>query len=338
MDPGIHLGVAAIVGLAWLAPAHAADPPIDVGASGDFIEEVLVTGVQPGPGLWRVTRPGDDGEHVLLVMGQYNTLPKKMEWRSTELEAAVADSQELLSEPEVDAQMGVFAQLGALPSLVGVRNSPDGRRLEELMSAQLYARWLALKAEYLGYDQDVEKWRPVFAAFQLYRKAVERTGLTYSPVVWTVAKKTAKKHRVKITTPAVPVTIDKPRAMIKDFKAEPLDDLPCLETVLQRLESDLGLLRARANAWAVGDIAALRAMTNFNEGSACIAALMNAQVLRERGLTELPERLLAAWLAEAERALAANASTVAVLPMRDVLRPDGYLERLRAAGYVVDEP
>ena len=64
---------------------------------------------------------------------------------------------------------------------------------------------------------------------------------------------------------------------------------------------------------------------------------MNAQVLRTRRLTELPERLMAAWLAEAERALASNASMAAVLPMRDILRPDDYLARLQAGGYIVDE-
>jgi hypothetical protein len=85
-------------------------------------------------------------------------------------------------------------------------------------------------------------------------------------VVWSVAKKSAKKHRVKITTPAVSVRIEKTREMIKEFKAEPLDDLPCLEAVLQRLESDLALMRARANAWAVGDIAALRALTDLQAG------------------------------------------------------------------------
>ena len=221
------LGIAAGLGVVWLEPACADAVAID-DTTGVVIEEVLVTGVQPGPGLWRVTRPTDDGEHVLWIMGQYNTLPKQMEWRSTELEAAIAGSQELLAEPEVDAEMGAFAKLGALPALIGVRNNPDGRRLEELMPIQLYARWLALKAEYLGYDQDIEKWRPIFAAFELYRKAVERAGLTYSPVVWPVAKKSAKKHRVKITTPTVSVTIEKPRAMIKEFKDEPLNDLPCL--------------------------------------------------------------------------------------------------------------
>ena len=209
-----------IVGAGWLAPVSAAAAAAEVAAgapvaagkdlatrddiatanndaAGAIIEEVLVTGVQPGPGLWRVTRPTDDGEHVLLIMGQYRTLPKEMEWRSTELEAAIASSQELLAEPEVDPEVGAFASIGALPSLIGVRNNPDGRKLEDLVPIQLYARWLALKAEYLGYDQDIERWRPIFAAFELYRKAVDASGLTYSPVVWSIAKKSAKKHRVK---------------------------------------------------------------------------------------------------------------------------------------------
>jgi len=333
----VILGISAVLGVVWLEPACADEVAID-DTTGPVLEEVLVTGVQPGPGLWRVTRSTDGGEHVLWIMGQYNTLPKKMEWRSTELEAAIAGSQELLSEPEVDAEMGTFAKLGALPALVGVRNNPDGRRLEELMPIQLYARWLALKAEYLGYDQDVEKWRPIFAAFHLYRKAVDVAGLSYSPVVWPVAKKSAKKHGVKITTPAVSVKVEKPRALIREFKEEPLDDLECFANVLQRLESDLVLLRARANAWATGDIDALRAMTDLNPASACIDVLMSAQVLRERGLTELPARLMDAWLAEAKRALESNTSTVAVLPMRDILRPDGYLAGLAASGYVVDEP
>jgi len=197
------LGVAGALVAAWLAPAYADEIAAD-DAAGTVIEEVLVTGVQPGPGLWRVTKPADDGGHELWIMGQYRTLPKEMQWRSTELEAVIAGSQELLAEPDIDAEIGAFAGLGALPSLIGVRNNPDGRRLEELMPIQLYARWLELKAEYLGYHPDVERWRPIFAAFELYRKAVDAAGLTYSPVVWSVAKKSAKKHRVRSPRPRSP--------------------------------------------------------------------------------------------------------------------------------------
>lgn len=332
------LAFAATQGPTWSAPAANDAVP----AAGPVLEEVLVTGVQPGPGLWRVTRPsresGGESEHVLWIMGKYRTLPKGMEWKATDLEAAIAASQELLAEPEVEPEIGVFAGLSALPSLIGVRNNPDGRRLEDLMPIQAYARWLALKAEYIGYDQDIEKWRPIFAAFELYRRAIDASGLTYSEVVWSVARKSAKKHRLAITTPTVPVKVDKPRALIKEFKDEPLDDLPCFENVLNRLEADLGILQARANAWATGDIAALRRIMHLEQASACIDALMNAQVLRSRGLTELPGRLMAAWLAEAERALAANASTVAVLPMWEILRDDGYVAALRDLGYVVEDP
>ena len=85
------------LGAGWLATACAAAAASD-NASDTVIEEVLVTGVQPGPGLWRVTRPTDDGEHVLWIMGQYHTLPKKMEWRSRELEAAIAGDFDRLTK------------------------------------------------------------------------------------------------------------------------------------------------------------------------------------------------------------------------------------------------
>ena len=65
---------------------------------------------------------------------------------------------------------------------------------------------------------------------------------------------------------------------------------------------------------------------------------MNAQVLQERGFTDLPARLATAWIAAAERAVEQNASTVAVLPMREILEPAGLVAQLRARGYVVEEP
>ncbi|HEV7491247.1 MAG TPA: hypothetical protein VGO25_10600, partial [Rhodanobacteraceae bacterium] len=49
---------------------------------------VVVTGEQPGPGLWKVT----SGDHVLWILGTLSPLPKKMTWRSGEVEAIVARS------------------------------------------------------------------------------------------------------------------------------------------------------------------------------------------------------------------------------------------------------
>jgi hypothetical protein len=310
-------------------PPAAPDPPM---------EEVLVTGEQPGPGLWKVTRPSDASGRVLWILGSYAPLPRKSSWRSRELEAVLAVSQELIEPPSVNAKFGPLGGVTLLPSLVGLRHNPGGARLQDVVPPELYARWLPLKARYLGRDDDVEKWRPIFAAQELYSEALRESGLAQYGVVWPAVEKLARKARLEITSPEVAFRVDRPREAIRAFKDQPLSDLECFERTIARLESDLDLMRVRANAWATGDVAKLRALAPVDQASACIAVVMDSQMARDRGYADLPERVSAAWLAAAESALERNASTVAVLSIDRLLRPGGYLDRLRERGYVVEDP
>ncbi len=319
------------------APVQTSPAQLPAGPDGP-IEEVLVTGEQPGPGLWRVTRPSDPGGNVLWILGSYSPLPKKLGWRSRELEAVLAASKELIEPPSVNAKVGPLGGVTLLPAALGLRRNPGDARLQDVVPPELYARWLPLKARYLGRDDDVEKWRPIFAAQELYSKALQKSGFAQYGVVWPAVEKLARKARVPVTSPEVSFKVDRPREAIKAFKGEPLADLECFELTIERLESDLDLMRVRANAWATGDVARLRALAPVDQASACISVVMNSQVARERGYADLPERTAAAWLAAAEAALARNASTVAVLSIDRLLRPGGYLEQLRARGYVVEDP
>ncbi len=327
---GIAAGLALLVCISALAAdAVERQPPI---------EEVLVTGQQPGPGLWKVTRPDDGTDHVLWILGSYGPLPKKMSWRSAELEAALAASQAVIAPVSMRASVGALGGVTLLPSLVGVRRNPDGASLEDVVPPELYARWRPLKERYIGRDGDVEKWRPIFAAQELYERALRKSGLEPYGVVWPAVEKRARKSRVKIVEPEVEVRIDKPRAAIKEFKRAPLDDLECFAKTLERLESDLELMRVRANAWASGDVDKLRALAPVDNASACIAVALNAEVLRERGAGDWSAQRAEAWLEAVEAALAANPSTVAVLSIDQILRPDGYVAKLRARGYLVEDP
>jgi len=167
---------------------------------------------------------------------------------------------------------------------------------------------------------------------------VHAHGFESFGVVWPTVKKLARKARVNITEPEITVKVEEPRAAIQGFKQAPLDDIACLATTIARLESDLELMKVRANAWATGDVGRLRAVAPVDNASVCIAAVLNAQMMRDRGYTDWSERRRAAWLSEVEQALVRNASTVAVLSIDQILKPDGYVGQLRAKGYVVEDP
>jgi hypothetical protein len=322
------LAILSAASLLLAVPAAAQEP----------IEEVLVTGQQPGPGLWKVTRPGDADGHVLWILGNYSPLPKNMTWRSTELESVLATSQELLAPVSVNASAGPLGGITLLPSLVGVRRNPADARLQDVVPPDLYARWLPLKARYLGNDDDVEEWRPIFAAQELYRAALKKRDLVPYEGVWPRVEKLARKAKLRITEPGIELKVEKARSAIKEFKTTPLADVECFARTIQRLESDLELMRDRANAWAVGDVVRLRELAPVERASACIGVVLQSSFMQERGYGDLLERVQAAWLAAAEQSLARNASTVAVLSIDEILKPDGYVARLRQKGYAIEEP
>ena len=325
--------------LAWSARAAENSATVPPGAeSSAVLEEVLVTGQQPGPGLWKVTRPGDAGGHVLWILGNYSPLPKKLSWRSTELEGVLAASQAVLAPVSVSASAGPLGGITLLPSLIGVRDNPGDKRLQEVVPPDLYARWLPLKARYLGRDEGVEQWRPIFAAQELYRAALKDRNLVPYDGVWPAVKKLARKARVPIVEPEIELKVDKARASIKEFKTTPLDDVECFSRTLRRLESDLDLMSERANAWAVGDVERLKALAPVERASACIGVVLESSFVQERGYGDILRRVRTTWVQAAEQALATHASTVAVIPLDEILKPDGYVAELRRKGYVVSDP
>ena len=116
----------------------------------------------PGPGMWKITR----GANTLWILGRVSPLPANMVWNGARLRSTIASANAVIGEPSVmvDADVGFFGKLALLPSLVGVRDLPDDRRLRDVLPPASYARWLTLKQRYLGNESKVEQWRPIFAA------------------------------------------------------------------------------------------------------------------------------------------------------------------------------
>ncbi|SFK30805.1 TraB/GumN family protein [Lysobacter sp. cf310] len=320
---------------ALVAPARAQTPPPAQETIRD-IDTIVVSGVQPGPGMWKVSR----GEHVLWILGTLSPVPKNMEWLSRDVEATIAQSQEVLEPPTVSigTDLGMFRSMLLIPSALKARRNPDDKTLREVVPADLYARWLPLKARYIGSDRGVEKWRPVFAAQELYEAAMRRSDLSLKGIVWPMVERSAKQHDVKITQSKIEMKIKDPKAVLKDFAHTTLSDTDCFAKTLSRIEGDIETMRARANAWAIGDIEALRALPQGDQYEVCLRAVTASGVAQRLGFGDLRERVIQAWLANADRALLNNRVSFASLPVAELFKPDGYLARLQARGYTIEAP
>ena len=308
-----------------------------VGADGIRTEAtVIVDGAQPGPGLWLVR----NGAHDLWILGTLSPLPAKMQWQSKQVEQVIANAQEVIRTPYVSMKVdtGWFKGLMLLPSMLGARKNPDGKRLQEVVSPQSYARWKTLKARYIGNDGGIEKWRPLFAAQELYQEAMKKSGLDNSKSVWPVINKAIETHHPNVTVVKEEIVVKDPKPLLREWSKTTLDDIACFENTMTRIETDLDAMRARANAWATGDMAALQSLPPAYQWEACSAAITEAGIGKRLGFGDAYQKVRAKWMAAAEAALNKNAVTFATLDMKDLLGANGFLAKLKAKGYTVIAP
>jgi len=334
--------VTAAVAAASDGPAPA--PPL---ADDAPLEEVVVNGEFPGPGMWKVTRPDDASAHALWIIGDPPPLPKKMKWKSTAVEAVAGSAAEILRDASVsmrlDEDIGLFRGLTLLPALLKARKNPDEGRLEQLLPPDLYARWRVQKKLYLGRESGVEEWRPIFAADKLRKAAFEDLKLRESGMVWEVVERLAKQKKIPVNSPTLKFTARRAdlRAKLKEFSRESLADVECFATTLDLTEalSDHETESSRARAWATGDLETLAALPPLPSPSLpCVMAVMSSQVAREMIPADIREQLQQLWTASAEQSLAAKQTTFAIVPLAKLTRDDGYLARLRARGYLIEAP
>lgn len=321
---------------ATAAPAAAGAPAVLAApaAPAATLDEVLVTGERPGPGMWRVSHGG----HDLWILATLEPLPKQMVWRSAAVEARIAASQVVIAPPQITTDVGFFRGMTLLPALLRARRSPDGRTLQQSLPHDLYIRWLALRVKYLGNAGGDEQMRPMVAALDLYLHALDAAGLTSDDGIWDIVEKTAHRLRVPILPVTLKLSIDDPRDSIRQFGRIPYEaETACLEKTMERLETDLRPMRQRANMWSLGDVQGLKAQHYPDARIACLDAFFTVPQLRDP-LQRARAQIDAAWLTAADGALAKNDSSFAVLPLVELLKSGGWLDQLRAKGYGVKEP
>jgi hypothetical protein len=304
-----------------------------------LLDAVVVSGRVTGPGLWQVYK---DGEHDLWIMGTLSPLPSGIEWDASEVRGLVARSQEVVWAPvySVNVQANWFQQALLGIKYLNAKKNPDGETLEEVLPPDLYVRWMRAKAKYLPHSSRVDRKRPIIAARELLEAAMERAHLSDKPIVYPALADTIEKFAVKSVLPRVEVDVTNAtaKAALADVRRRRLNDEKCLAATLDAVETDIPQMVTNANAWANGEVSRLSFEALQRSGAACSDALVDPEFSARYGLPNIEDSGAARWISEVTAALDRNASTVAFVPMENLVGPNNYLEQLRARGYTVSSP
>lgn len=298
------------------------------------LEKIVVLGTVPGPELWKVS----DGENVLWILGTLSPLPKKLDWNSKPIEKVVKSSQAFLLPPTVTAELGFFKSLSLVKSVIGIKKNPEKQKLKDILPVELYTRWLVLKKKYLGNNNGIEKNRPIFAAEKLLDKALKKTGLKRGAGITKNLKKVAKKSKIELIQPKIEIDLDESKSALKKFKKSEMNDLECFSKTMERIETDLDEMRLRAVAWSYGDIETIKSLPYVDDDQACSTALLNSELAKDMGITDIRFQLRTVWLKQAKTLLIKNKSTFAVWPILQLLSEDSILHDLKSAGFIVQAP
>jgi uncharacterized protein YbaP (TraB family) len=321
----IRRAILSLLLLSWAPVAGAAVPAGVVGVQpsqnpGQALEEILVVGERPGPRLWKVTWQ----DHVLWILGTLGPLPKQMTWRSNQVEAVIAESAEVL---------GPYSVVLSVEQSDPFRSK--GQNLKAVLPASDYSRWTQMKAQYIAGNVNTDDLLPTAAALLLQDGAYEKAGLAYTNELWGTINELAAQNDVPVRS--LQVIADWDGAKKGHSRRSTDRGVRYLQDMMARVKTNEQLARARANAWAVGDLASLKRLTrDDNADTTQLAASWPFMSTQE--VSEIMAHAQSTLVHQLDGALRRNQVTLAAIPIFILFRDHGLLSDLRLNGLSVHEP
>ena len=314
------MGVAAAGLLMCLVAAGGKGQPAPTGS----LDEIVVTGERAGPSMWHVHR----GDAHVWLLGSLTPLPRGITWRSHQVEHVLDSTAQVLVQKPFEVSIPrVLWVLITDRSLLLVTG---GKRLKDVMPADLHERFSALRSHYTEDATKWERYRPIVAALFLQQAAFHQVGLSMRLDLGAALRILAKEKRVRVEEVKMAGTGD----MLEALKTLPAaTEKTCVQASLVTIESAMPRLMERARAWADGDIEKLQNLPVPAEVDACRASLDAG-----RGAADLITRMRQSWVVSIEKYLQKPGSTIAVVNFDLLLERGGILEQLRDAGYQIDPP
>ena len=281
------------------------------------IEEVVVLARRSGAPMWTVTR----GDSTLILVGAITGIPRDLEWRPDDLEAAAARSQQILTPQE--GRASVTDLLRVIWRIRTIARMPRGQTSADWLTPDWQARLEAVMAGERNQD-----WRTrslLILGFDLMQDKAGYTGRRGGDDAMDVIRRAARRARVE-TRPVGTVRGDE---LIDSLIEAPQSaHVPCVEAAIAAAEQGPDAARQRAEDWRARRVAEVVASPIDRALNECWPW----------GDPEIAPRLHQQWAAAIETALISPGVTMGVAPIRLLAEEGGVLDGLEARGFEVDGP
>lgn len=281
------------------------------------VEDVIVLARRSGAPMWTVTR----GDSTLILVGAITGIPRDLEWRPDDLEAAAARSQQILTPQE--GRASVTDLLRVIWRIRTIARMPRGQTSADYLTPEWQARLDAVMAGERNQD-----WRTkslLILGFDLMQDKAGYTGRRGGDDAMDVIRRAARRARVE-TRPVGTVRGDE---LIDSLIEAPQSaHVPCVEAAIAAAEQGPDAARERAEDWRARRVAEVVASPIDRALNQCWPW----------GDPEIAPRLHQQWAAAIETALISPGVTMGVAPIRLLAEEGGVLDGLEARGFEVVGP
>jgi hypothetical protein len=304
-----------------VSPSLAQTPASQAEPNEWSVETVTVTARSTGPAVWHVTKAGAD----VAILGIVDPIPDDFKWNTAPLAGLLDGASLLLLPPRAEAN--IFKGIWFLLTERDLLSPPDGKTLWDILPAPLASRFAGAR-DMLHQDKDrYDDDAPAIAALRLEGDFLRADAMTLKEPEDTI-RSLARSHGVGVRRVA---TYDALPSAEELLKLPPETTSKCVDAAVSDVDIASKHAAPAAEAWAVGDVAGVKANYSQPRIYDCLLELSPL-------VTALDRRAIDDTVKEITAALARGGRTVAVVNIGLLLRKSGVLERLVAAGMTVAAP
>jgi hypothetical protein len=283
--------------------------------------EVVEVQARPGPAVWHLSR----GASEVWILGTVDAVPNGLNWNKGYLAELLDGARAILMPPR--PSIGLFEEAWFILTNGSKFSLPRGQALDTILPAELDARFAATR-ERLGQGRGHYRTdTPLRASLRLEEDVQDKLNLTRDEPSDTI-RKLAREKRVPLAPIARYEVLDAAKDMLKLTLAE---QQICLSASVEDANWELSHAAPAAQAWAVGDLTALKA--NYGE-----ARLAHCVIAAVQSVADISERDVADYTAAINDALGKPGKTIAVIEIGPLLRKNGVLQRLDALHVTIEGP